>query len=155
MVSTSYNKRQQRPSEQTHQLLNSHPITSFQVRNSVVCSKVHDLPTPLSQGKILPMLNGEGAGWGPQPVSLLVTEYLPLLGNVCVKLHKHFERNFKFLFSQNCLNYLTVRPCVGGQNTEISVTGALKYDSNVCAAQQYTAQTKVYYYYNGYKGSLA
>jgi len=155
MVSTSYNKHQQSSSEQTHQLLNSHPITSLQVRNSVVCSKAHDLTTSLLQGKILPMLTGEGAGWGQQLVSLLVTEYLPLLGNVCVKLHKHFERNFKFLFSQKCLNYLTVRSCVGGQNTEISVTGALKYDSNVCAAQQYSAQTKVHYYYNSYTRNLA
>jgi len=74
-------------------------------------------------------------------------EYLPLLRNVRVKLHEHFKRNSKFLFSQNCLNYLTVRSCVRGQNTEISVTGALKYDSNVCAAQQYSAQSKDYYYY--------
>ena len=53
------------------------------------------------------------------------------------------------------MNYLTVRSCVGGQNTEISATGALKYDSNVCTAQQYSAQTKVYYNYNSYTGSLA
>jgi hypothetical protein len=96
------------------------------------------------------MLTGEGAGWGPQPVALLTTEYLPLLGNVCVKLHEHFECNSKFLFSQNWLNYLTVR----GQNTEISATGALKYGSNVCVAQQYSARTKEYYYYNSYTGSL-
>jgi len=75
--------------------------------------------------------------------------------NVCAKLHEHFECNFKFLFLQNHLNYLTVRSCVGGQNTEISATGALKYDSNVCTAQQYSAQTKVYYNYNSYTGSLA
>ena len=91
MVSTSYNKHQQSPSEQRHQLLNIHPIISLQVRNYVVCSKVHDLTTSLLQGKILPMLIGEDAGWGPQLVSLLVMEYLPLLGNVCVKLHKHFK----------------------------------------------------------------
>jgi len=81
------------------------------------------------------MLIGEGAGWGPQMVSPSATEYLPLLGNACVKLHEHFERNSKFLLSQNWLNYLTVRSCVRAQNTEISVGGALKYDSNVCAAQ--------------------
>jgi len=91
------------------------------------------------------VLSGEGARWGPQPVSLLATEYLPLFRNVCVKLHEHFESNSKFLFSQKRLNYLTVRSRVRGQNTEISVTGALKYDSNVCAAQQYSAWTKDYY----------
>jgi len=80
----------------------------------VVCSKVHDLTTSLLEGKILPMLIEEGAGWGPQPVSLLAAEYLPLLGNVCVKFREHFERNFKFVFLQNCLNYLTVRSCAGG-----------------------------------------
>jgi hypothetical protein len=115
MVSTSCNKHQQSPSAQTRQLLNSQPITSLQVRNSVVCSKFHDLTTSCSLSKILPMLTGEGAGWGPQPVSLLATEYLPLLGNVCVKLHENFERNSKFLFSQNWLNYLTVISCVGGK----------------------------------------
>lgn len=97
------------------------------------------------------MLSGEGGGWGPQLVSL---EYLPLLGNVCVKLNEHFESNSKFLFSQNWLNYLTVRSCVRGQNNEISVTGTLKYDSNVCTAQQYSARTEEYYYYNSYTGSL-
>jgi hypothetical protein len=100
------------------------------------------------------MLSGEGAGWGPQLVALLAMEYLPLLGYVCVKLHEHFECNSKFLFSHNWLNYLTVRSCVRGQNNEISVTGALKYGSNVRAAQQYSARTKEYYYYNSYTGSL-
>lgn len=89
--------------------------------------------------------------------SLPVANGISAVAQECArKVHEHFKRNSKFLFSQNCLNYLTVRSCVRGQNTEISVTRALKYDSNVCAAQQYSAQTRdyYYYYYNSYTGSL-
>jgi hypothetical protein len=56
-------------------------------------------------------------------------------GECVYKLHVRFKSNSKFLFLLNCLNYLTARSCVSGQNTELSVTGALKYDLNVLARQ--------------------